>query len=109
MCVADPDGSGRIPREYGPGASSVTARTESDYPETLYLMEAVIERENMKAAYRRVKANKGAGGVDGMSVQDLQAHLVEHWPHIKEDLLRFFDTMGLVSLLGLVKQLQCNP
>lgn len=88
ICVANPEGSGRILREHGTGASSVTARTERDYPETLYLMEAVIERENMKAAYRRVIANKGAGGVDGMSVQDLQAHLVQKWPHIKEDLLK---------------------
>jgi RNA-directed DNA polymerase len=61
---------------------------EPVYPETLYLMEAVIERENMKAAYRRVKANKGAAGVDGMSVQDLQAHLMENWLQIKEDLLK---------------------
>lgn len=50
-------------------------------------MEAVVERENMKAAYRRVKANKGAGGVDGMSVHDLKAHLMENWPRIREELL----------------------
>ena len=87
MAAAIPEGSGRNPREYGLGASSVTARTEPDYPETLHLMEAVVERENMLAAYGRVMVNKGAPGVDGMSVHDLKAHLVESWPRVKEDLL----------------------
>ncbi len=50
-------------------------------------MEAVVERENMKAAWLRVKGNKGAAGVDGMSVDALLPYLREHWPSIKEDLL----------------------
>ena len=37
------------------------------------LMEAVLERENMRAAYLRVKGNKGAAGVDGMTVEALPA------------------------------------
>jgi len=87
MAVATPEGSGRNPREYGRGASSVTARTEQDCPETLHLMEAVVERENMLAAYRRVRANQGAPGVDGMRVHDLKGYLVENWPRVREDLL----------------------
>jgi RNA-directed DNA polymerase len=51
-------------------------------------MEAVVERENMKVAYARVVSNRGAAGVDGMTVEDLKAHLVQHWPSIKEELLR---------------------
>lgn len=35
------------------------------------LMEEVIERENLKQALRRVKANKGSPGVDGMAVEEL--------------------------------------
>ena len=50
-------------------------------------MEAVVERENMKTAWLRVKGNKGAAGVDGMSVDALLPYLREHWPSIKEDLL----------------------
>jgi RNA-directed DNA polymerase len=50
-------------------------------------MEAVVERENMKAAWLRVRRNKGAAGVDGMSVDVLLPYLREHWPKIKEDLL----------------------
>ena len=50
-------------------------------------MEAVVERENMFAALKRVRANKGAAGVDGMSVDALLPYLREHWPRIKEELL----------------------
>src|ERR1700694_4759086 len=50
-------------------------------------MEAVVERENLKKALAQVKRNKGAAGVDGMSVDDLPAHLKEHWPTIRAQLL----------------------
>jgi RNA-directed DNA polymerase len=50
-------------------------------------MEVVVERENMKAAWRRVKGNKGAPGVDGMTVDALLPYLRERWSGIKEDLL----------------------
>ena len=40
-------------------------------------MEAVIERENLRNALARVKRNKGAGGVDRMSVDELPAYLKE--------------------------------
>lgn len=50
-------------------------------------MEAIVERENLKKALARVKRNKGAPGIDGMSVDDLAAHLKEHWPTIRAQLL----------------------
>src|SRR6266403_3152257 len=50
-------------------------------------MEAVVERENLKKALARVKRNKGAAGVDGMSVDDLPIYLKEHWPTIRDQLL----------------------
>ncbi len=50
-------------------------------------MEAVVERENLKKALAQVKRNKGAAGVDGMSVDDLSAYLKEHWPTIRAQLL----------------------
>ena len=52
--VARPAGSGRNPREEGMGASNVTARRATSILETRQLMEAVVERGNMKTAYRRV-------------------------------------------------------
>src|SRR5229473_2885657 len=51
------------------------------------LMEAVCERENLKAALRQVKANKGSPGVDGMTVVGITDYLKQHWPAIREQLL----------------------
>jgi len=50
-------------------------------------MEAVVGRENMFKALRRVESNQGAAGVDGMPVTGLRGYLKEHWPSIKEQLL----------------------
>ncbi len=50
-------------------------------------MEAVVERDNLKKALARVRRNKGAPGIDGMSVDDLAAHLKDHWPEIRARLL----------------------
>jgi RNA-directed DNA polymerase len=80
-------GSGQKSRGGKDGASRVTAKRGYSHPETLQLMEAVVERENMKKAWLRVKGNKGAAGVDGMSVDALLPYLREHWSNIKEDLL----------------------
>jgi RNA-directed DNA polymerase len=51
------------------------------------LMEEVCERENLRAALRRVKANKGSPGVDGMTIDEITDYLKEHWPAIREQLL----------------------
>jgi RNA-directed DNA polymerase len=50
------------------------------------LMEEVCERENCKQALKRVKANKGSPGVDGMTVHELPGYLKQHWPAIREQL-----------------------
>jgi len=57
-------------------------------PEQAQLMERVVERSNMQAAYKRVRQNKGAPGVDGMSVDKLGTFLRAHWPKIREQLCR---------------------
>ncbi|NYB76174.1 group II intron reverse transcriptase/maturase, partial [Sedimentibacter hydroxybenzoicus DSM 7310] len=36
------------------------------------LLENILQRDNLNKAFKRVKANKGAGGIDGMSVDELQ-------------------------------------
>ena len=51
------------------------------------LMEVICERENLKAALRRVVQNKGSPGIDGMSVDELPGYLKAHWLEIKEQLL----------------------
>jgi len=50
-------------------------------------MEAIVERNNLKKALARVKANKGAAGIDGMTFEDLGPYLKEHWPTIRAQLL----------------------
>ncbi|MBI2540018.1 MAG: group II intron reverse transcriptase/maturase [Deltaproteobacteria bacterium] len=50
-------------------------------------MEEVIERDNLREALRRVKANKGSPGVDGMRVDEVAGYLKEHWPGIRQQLL----------------------
>jgi RNA-directed DNA polymerase len=69
------------------GASSITAGEEVTGPGTTELMEAVVERSNMLMALHRVEGNKGAAGVDGMTVSELRTHLQAQWLAIKERLL----------------------
>jgi RNA-directed DNA polymerase len=78
---------GRNPRRYGDGASSGTVRRENSHPGSMNLMEAVVERENMWEAYRKVVGNKGAGGVDEMTVEELKPYLQKHWPETREKLV----------------------
>lgn len=49
-------------------------------------LEEVLRRENLLRAYQRVRSNGGAPGVDGMSVEELGKHLVQHWDAIREEL-----------------------
>jgi RNA-directed DNA polymerase len=83
-----PEGSRRNGREEGLGASRVTARGEDSGPETEQLLEAVVERENMLLALKQVERNRGAAGVDKLTVEQLPAYLRGHWLRIKEELLR---------------------
>jgi RNA-directed DNA polymerase len=49
-------------------------------------MEEVLRRENVTAAYKRVVANGGAPGIDGMTVEELMGYCREHWPRIREEI-----------------------
>ena len=87
MLDSHPEDSQRNWREEGLGASRVTARRERSGPETEQSLEAVVERENMWAALKQVERNRGAAGVDKMTVEQLRAYLREHWLRIKGELL----------------------
>jgi RNA-directed DNA polymerase len=64
------------------------AKREAQSPmQTDSLMEEVCQRDNLWQALKRVQANKGAPGVDGMTVRKLPKHLKRHWPKIREQLL----------------------
>ena len=67
---------------------SLSTTSDPESPaSTNRLMEEVCERENLKEALRRVKANKGSAGVDGMTVGGITDYLKQHWPAIREQLL----------------------
>lgn len=50
-------------------------------------LETILQADNLTAAWRAVKANRGAAGVDGMGVEQTQAHLKEHWGTVARKLL----------------------
>jgi RNA-directed DNA polymerase len=50
------------------------------------LMEEILSRENVIRAFRAVKRNDGAPGVDGITTRALAAHLRQHWPTIRDKL-----------------------
>ena len=43
-------------------------------------------KKNMKLAYKKVKANKGASGIDGITTDEVSEYLKEHWLEIKEQI-----------------------
>src|SRR5439155_23551141 len=74
---------GEAPRPVRGGTESLAAKRGTESPAgTQELMEEVVERENVKEALQRVKANGGSPGVDGMTVQQLPGYLKEQWPVI---------------------------
>jgi RNA-directed DNA polymerase len=84
----EPIERGEAPIAGGPGAEPVVAMAEPESPAaTMHLMEKVCERENLERAWQRVRGNKGAPGVDGMTIDDAKSYLREHWPDIRSQLL----------------------
>jgi len=83
-CLGEGERNSRWPRR---GASNSTARRDNSNPKDRQLMEAVVARENMVKALHRVERNKGAAGVDHMTVGELRPYLKVQWPRIKEELL----------------------
>src|SRR6202790_3036305 len=73
------------------GREETESRQAMHEPESpanaIRLMEEVCERENLLEALRRVKANKGSAGIDGMTVGQLSGYLKEHWLTLREQLL----------------------
>ena len=82
------EGRSEAPKTRWEGTESLTANGATESPAgTKQLMEEVCDRENLKRALRRVKANKGSPGIDGMKVGELPGYLKQHWPVLREQLL----------------------
>src|SRR6266436_3297882 len=72
----------------GEVTESFSAKHAPENPaSTNQLMEEVCERENLKRALHKVKANKGSPGIDGMTIEELPGYLQQDWPAIREQLL----------------------
>jgi len=70
-------------------SSPTMSEKESDgalVEEGLDLIEKILSADNMNAAYKRVKRNKGSHGIDGMTIDELAAHLKEHGEELKESI-----------------------
>ena len=50
------------------------------------LLEKILSKDNMNTAYKRVCSNKGAGGVDGVSVEELGDYIKENWDSIRNQI-----------------------
>ena len=84
---AQDEEAGRNPACEPLGAEAHTAAAGRTKSEGGCLMEAVVERSNMWLTYQRVVENRGAPGVDGLTVAEFKDWLVVHWPRVKEALL----------------------
>jgi hypothetical protein len=51
------------------------------------LLQAALTTENLRRAFKRVRANKGAAGVDGLDINQSSRQLATTWPCIREQLL----------------------
>lgn len=78
-------------------ASDETGGTLHEHPDTGLakrlagtggLLEAALTRQNLQAAWKRVKANKGAAGVDGLDIEQTAQVIRQKWPDIRQALLR---------------------
>jgi RNA-directed DNA polymerase len=81
---------GEAPSAAPEGTEACTARADPNGPAVPVgpTMDRVVERDNLRKALAQVRRNKGAPGVDGMSVEDLAAYLKDHWPEIRDQLLQ---------------------
>jgi retron-type reverse transcriptase len=84
--------AGRLSVRHGeamPVVGSDEIRGTRSEPETtgLELLNVVLARENLQQAWKRVRANKGAAGVDGLDINQTAATLRTRWPSIREQLL----------------------
>ena len=84
----EPAGEGEAPSSGHPRAEPFAANPAPESPAlTEHLMEEACSRENLEAAWKRVRRNKGSPGVDGMTIGAAKDYLREQWPNIRSQLL----------------------
>src|ERR1700686_2101975 len=81
-------GGSEAPSGEREGAEELVAKREAEDPAGNQRgMEEVYKRENRREALKRVRANQGSPGIDGMTVDELPGYLEQHWPAIREQLM----------------------
>ena len=66
-----------------PTGSDVTQRSDSKPAFSDNLLECVLQRDNILKAWQRVRANKGAAGIDGMTIDEFPAWAkLGHWKQV---------------------------
>ena len=97
-------GKGEARTEVRKGTEPSMARYEAErLAESERLMEDVCEAKNLKRALRRVKANRGSAGIDGMNVDELPKWLIGNWSKLREELLNGRYQPGAVKRVEIAK------
>jgi len=72
-----------------PGDEPVSGKRENSHSvQPSPWMACVLSRNNLNRALKQVRRNKGAPGIDGMTVDELPDYLRQHWAEIRQQLLR---------------------
>jgi group II intron reverse transcriptase/maturase len=95
-------GRDEVPRA-GVSGEALRATSGNERSGTGHLMEEMVERQNVLAALKRVRKNKGSPGIDGMTVDELVPYLVRNWPEIRARLLEGAYEPGAVKKVEIPK------
>jgi group II intron reverse transcriptase/maturase len=78
--------SGEARRGKGSGEARLATQAADDSG-SVSLLHQALTRENLVLAWKRVKANAGSAGADGLTVGQTAEHLSVHWPRVRQELL----------------------
>lgn len=84
---ADEGEAGRLPVGSSPCVIHPTSGNKESITNDFMLIDWLVSKSNMTKAYHHVVKNKGAPGVDGVTVEDLKQYLQDNWEDIKQKLL----------------------